>query len=293
MGKHVLILNGKEKNGMADPQKRKKVPDHGKKRKRRRKKMRLAELVLIVIFAGIFLFSAGQLAGIALEYHRGSAEYGALAANYVRYEESRDEPEAAGGQPGDFPKIEVDFEALEAVNEDFRAWLVIPALSLEYPVVQGDDTSYYLTHTFEREENSSGAIFMDEDASADFSDRNTFLYGHNMKNGSMFGKLKKFIREEKLCESDPYFYLFTKGGAYRYRIAAYYVTEDGSDAYLLPDNAEQAEKYLEKAMKRSLCRCADVLPENAPIVTLSTCYGAAGGTQRFVVHGVQEERIEY
>lgn len=274
----------------ADPKKRKKASAQGRKRKRRKKRMRPAELILIVIFAGIFLFSAGQLLMIFLEYHQGSAEYGALAETYVEYGKSGSEME---DQPGDFPEISVDFEALEEVNGDFRAWLVIPALSVEYPVVQGEDTSYYLTHTFEGEENSSGAIFMDEGASADFSDRNTFLYGHNMKNGSMFGKLKQFVRDEALCESDPYFYLFTKEGAYRYRIVSYYVTEDGSDTYVLPDSAEQAAQYLERVRAKSPYRCEDALPEGAPVVTLSTCYGAAGSTQRFVVHGVQDKKMEY
>ena len=74
---------------------------------------------------------------------------------------------------------------------------------------------------------------------------------------------------------------------------ACYVTEDGSDAYMLPESAEQAEKYQEKAMAASLYRCREVLPEDAPVVTLSTCYGKAGGTQRFVVHGVQDKVKEY
>lgn len=139
---------------------------------------------------------------------------------------------------------------------------------------------------------------MNKGAADDFSDWNTFLYGHNMKNGSMFGRLKQFVRDGSLCDSDLYFYLFTKEAAYRYRIAAFYVTEDGSDAYMLPESAEQAEKYLEKAMAASLYRCGEVLPEDAPpedapVVTLSTCYGAAGSPQRFVVHGVQDKVKEY
>lgn len=118
----------------ADPKKRKKASAQGRKRKRRKKRMRPAELILIVIFAGIFLLSAGQLLMIFLEYHQGSAEYGALAETYVEYGKSGSETE---DQPGGFPEISVNFEALEEVNGDFRAWLVIPALSVEYPVVQG------------------------------------------------------------------------------------------------------------------------------------------------------------
>lgn len=278
---------------MTDSGKHKKASAHGKKKRGRRKRMRPAEIVLTLVFTGLFVFSAVQLLLIFGEYQRGSSEYEKLAEEYVRFESGKDGTADAGYQPEDFPAVEIDFDALEAVNGDFRAWLEVPALSLGYPVVQGKDDSYYLTHTFEKKENSSGAIFMNEGASGDFSDWNTFLYGHNMKNGSMFGRLKQFVRDGSLCDSDPYFYLFTKKAAYRYRIAAFYVTEDGSDAYMLPENAEQTEAYLKKAMTASLHRCREVLPEDAPVVTLSTCYGKAGSPQRFVVHGVQDKVKEY
>ena len=276
---------------MADSGKDKKNLKYGKKKRGRRKRRRPAEAVLMFIFAGIFVFSAVQLLLIFGEYKQGSSEYEKLAEEYVQFEEKKTAD--AGEQAGEFPAVGIDFDALESVNGDFRAWLEVPVLSLGYPVVQGKDDSYYLTHTFEKKENSSGAIFMNKGAADDFSDWNTFLYGHNMKNGSMFGRLKQLIRDGSLCDSDPYFYLFTKEAAYRYRIAAFYVTEDGSDAYMLPESAEQAEKYLEKAMAASLYRCREVLPEDAPVVTLSTCYGKAGGTQRFVVHGVQDKVKEY
>lgn len=184
---------------MTDSGKHKKASAHGKKKRGRKKRMRPAEIVLALIFAGVFVFSAVQLLLIFGEYQRGSSEYGRLAEEYVRIE--GDGTADAGYQPEDFPAVEIDFDALESVNGDFRAWLEVPALSLGYPVVQGKDDSYYLTHTFEKKENSSGAIFMNKGAADDFSDWNTFLYGHNMKNGSMFGRLKQFVRDGSIAVS--------------------------------------------------------------------------------------------
>ena len=80
----------------------------------------------------------------------------------------------------------------------------IPPIS--YPIVQGEDDVYYLTHTFNNTENSAGSIFMETLNSADFSDVHTILYGHNMKNGSMFGTLMEYESPSYLVAHPPDFY---------------------------------------------------------------------------------------
>ncbi|MDO4291807.1 MAG: class B sortase [Eubacteriales bacterium] len=253
--------------------------------RRSRGRMGLPEKLLLVVLGCGFLFCGWKLFGILAEYRAGTQEYSSLAGRYVTQETQESRAEQEQSRSGEFPQISVDYDALTAANGDFRAWLVIPVLDLEYPVVQGTDNDYYLTHTFEKQTNSSGAIFMDSVSSPDFSDYNTFIYGHNMKNGSMFGSLKSFVREEQLCGSDPYFYLFTKEATYQYRIVSYYVTQDQSDTYYLPAGAQDAADYRERMEKKSLYQ-SDAETEQAPMVTLSTCYGASGSPDRFVVHGV-------
>ena len=240
------------------------------------------------------MISAVQLGKIFWEDKAGTDEYGALEASYVlkgedfgvpdKKAEDKESTEEAK-DPG-FPDIQVDFAALEGINGDFLGWLYIPALEVEYPVVQGADNDYYINHTFENKINRAGAIFMDAQASPDLSDYNTVIYGHNMRNRSMFGSLKLFIQDEELCKSNPYFYLYTPDAVYRYLIASYYVTREGSQTYTLPGTAEQYEKYRTYMLHSTPYRSEIELPAQGNIVTLSTCYGKAGGDQRFVVHGI-------
>ncbi|MFR2213338.1 MAG: sortase domain-bontaining protein [Ruminococcus sp.] len=72
------------------------------------------------------------------------------------------------------------------MNPEIIAWIRIPDTRIDYPVVQGTDNEYYLKHTFKKTEHVAGSIFLDKDNSPDFSNRKSILYGHNMKDGSMF-----------------------------------------------------------------------------------------------------------
>lgn len=265
----------------------------GKKHKRKRKnRWSPLEIGILAIAAVMLCVSGFQLISILMEYKAGSDAYDDLRKKYVRVvgekvekQEERAEPDSNPQEEG-FPKLVIDFDQLLAINEAMTGWIYIPALDIEYPVVKGTDNVYYLNHTFERKENNAGAIFMDCDADPLMTDYNTFIYGHNMKNGSMFGKLKSFIRDEKLCDSQPYIYYFTREKTYQYLIVSYYVTQDGSYSYCLPGNDTEYEDYLNYILTNSVHKCTKDIPRGEPILSLSTCYGSAGGTQRFLVHGI-------
>ena len=87
---------------------------------------------------------------------------------------------------------EIDFEGLRAINGDVVAWIQIPGIGVDYPVVQGKDNEHYLHYTFDGKTNKEGSIFLDYRNRADFTDSKVIIYGHNMKDGSMFSNLKKF-----------------------------------------------------------------------------------------------------
>ena len=254
------------------------------------------DIIIMAVAVCVLAVSLVKLAGIFLEYKAGTDEYSALSEQFAVHETAQDKGQEERGQAvpaeleeGYFPQLQVDFEALKSLNNDLRAWIYIPALEVEYPVVQGSDNDYYLTHTFEKKENKAGAVFMDSEASPQLTDYNTIIYGHNMKNGSMFGKLKKFVRDNTLCEGNPYFYLFTEEKNYKYLIISYYVTVDGGKTYFCPADADGHSEYLSLILKNSIFKSGIDYAKDAPIVTLSTCYGASGGDQRFVVHGVLVE----
>jgi sortase B len=103
----------------------------------------------------------------------------------------------------------VDFEALWAVNEDVCAWLYIPGASISMPIMQHPtDNSYYLTHDAEKNSSSSGAIFIEDYNSADFTDMCTVVYGHRMYSGEMFGTLQATYSDEETFDASKYIVVY-------------------------------------------------------------------------------------
>lgn len=304
-GNEQAHLCGSQENIMAGGKKRITGDNHNKqsvrkqnRRKKSRRKQSPLETGILVIAAVVLCFSGFQLISIFLEYRAASDAYDSLRDRYVRVnseavesrtaetEQEAESQELQGLQVESFPDLAIDFEQLSSINEAMTGWISIPVLDLEYPVVKGTDNSYYVNHTFEKKENSAGSIFMDCNADPQMTDYNTFFYGHNMKNGSMFGTLKNFIRNPALCDSRPYFYYFTREKTFQYRIISYYVTEDGSYSYFLPGNDEEYGDYLDYILTNSVYKCTREIPEEGTILSLSTCYGRTGGTQRLIVHGI-------
>ena len=188
-----------------------------------------------------------------------------------------------------FPEVEVDCQGFEAVNDDFVGFLLYEDADIHLPVVQEDEEDEYLHKTFQGFENPAGCTFIFNDADAEFNN-SLVVYGHNMKNGSMFGSL--FNVNEK--RDNPYFYVYTEDGAKKYRVISAYTCEASDpDVYQMPSD-EDYDAYLQRALENG--RYDDVveftdremyaMEQHAPIVTLSTCHGAAGTTTRFVVSGI-------
>ena len=128
--------------------------------------------------------------------------------------------------------IQVDFEKLSKVNSDICAWIRFeePAV-INYPIVQGEDNEKYLTTTFEGVENGAGCLYIDADNNGDFSDKNTFIYGHYIKNGHMFGSLGKY-KDEEYYNKHSFFDIYTPDGKMgRYLIFAVTVVNASSDSY--------------------------------------------------------------
>ena len=249
-----------------------------------------ASNLLLVFFVAVFIFAASKLLLIYLDYHKADSEYAQIETKYVQPEAPADTGGDTGEESMEIP-FRVDFDALAAENPDTVGWVYVGACDISYPIVLGEDNEYYLHNTFEKQANNAGAIFMDFENSPDFTDFNTFVYGHNMKNGSMFGKLKKFYQEENLWGENPFFYIYLKDGIVKkYTIFSYYITTDDSDSYIQALSEEALELYVEKVRSRS-ARTVDIsgFDSGTPIVTLSTCSGPAGGNKRLLVHGILTE----
>lgn len=204
----------------------------------------------------------------------------------IELEEAEEKKELAlNTNRADFPEMEVDFKALREKNQDTVGWLYVGSCGISYPIVQGEDNDYYMHHTFEGNANSSGAIIMDFRDDKYMKDWNTFIYGHNMKNGSMFGSLKKLLNDETLYDKDPYIYVYLPGYIYRYKIFSYYKDKPDSKMYWTADTLQEYRQYIRDALSLSVRDCNVETSEDNNMVTLVTCSGSGEGKMRFFVHG--------
>lgn len=168
----------------------------------------------------------------------------------------------------------VDFAALAAINPDTVGWIVVPGTGVNYPIVQGEDNDHYLNHLFDGRRNSAGAIFVDRYNRPGWGDRHTIIYGHNMRNGSMFGELSRF-RAQDFFDAHPTALLITPGQNYAIRLFAAYVTDVYAPAWRLgfADDDVFATWLAESRSRSEVYSGLEVRPYDQ-VVTLSTCSGA-------------------
>lgn len=185
----------------------------------------------------------------------------------------------------------IDFDALKAKNPDVCAWITVPNTNVDYPILQsqpGEDNDYYLTHSWERKRSSAGAIYIQRNNSNQITDRNTVIYGHNMKNKTMFRTLHNF-RDPKFFAANEYFTIYTPGHIKTYRIFSAYRYDNRHilNSFDFSDKAVFAE-YLKFATNpNSLIKNVrkDVkVTADDQIVTLSTCI--SDKRYRYLVQGV-------
>ena len=183
----------------------------------------------------------------------------------------------------DAASLEIDFDALKQVNGDIIGWILFDNNGISYPILQGKDNEKYLYRLADGTKSKAGSIFMDAACSPDFSDAHTIIYGHNMKNLSMFGKLKWYQTKRRYYENNRYFTIYTPDRVLRYEIFSWYEANADDMVYQVgfqPDGFFLT--FIEKMVKRSSRNTGVTVDENDKIVTLSTC--SANG-KRFVVHG--------
>ena len=276
--------------------------------RRRKRTKTLGDVIrLIVMLAAlaVFLYSGYTLYGFYKEYKKSSDEYDNLENSYAADQEQESEnidnledddalQSISGqevrtvledGEEKTLPvlKNQIDFTQLLSVNSDIVGWLRIRALDISYPVVQGKDNDYYLHRTFEKTDNFAGCLFVNSYNMGDFTDQNTIIYGHNMKNGSMFGKLKNF-NDPEVFKKSRYFWIFTPDFIYQYRIFSASVVDKTGLTYQISFTDDEFDQFISRAYSNSVVDNQDVtVTKEDRIVTLSTCTG--DDSTRFVVMG--------
>lgn len=240
--------------------------------------MKAVYVVFMILFAGIFLFS---IMGI-FSYHKEAGQNAKETREVIR-EVTRGMPEDNGDKT---TVQQIDFAKLKQINEDAIGWIVFNDPYINNPLVQTNDNSYYLKHSFRKKENAAGCLFVDS-RNESFDDRNVVIYGHNMLDRTMFGSLKD-VFEEKFREEpgrDMIRITDTQQHIREYKIFSYYMTGEESDysTTSFPDAAAYAE-FLGKITARSVRKPDFSVTADDHILTLSTCAGAAGTNKRRVIH---------
>lgn len=190
------------------------------------------------------------------------------------------------------PEKTVDFDNLqETVNKDIYAWIYIPDTMIDYPVLQhASDNAYYLNYNLDGSRGYPGCIYTENYNAKDFEDFVTVIYGHNMKDGSMFAGLHKYADSE-YAESHPYIYIYTPDDMLVYEVFSAHETTDEHILYAHNwfEQKSDFEKYIEDS--KGVRSMGSVLMEDVEVdgddhvLTLSTCISAKPNN-RFVVQGV-------
>lgn len=178
----------------------------------------------------------------------------------------------------------VDFNKLKEQNNETVAWIKVNNTNVEYPVVRATNNSFYLNHSFDKSKNSSGWIFADYKNKFDNTDKNIVIYGHNMRDDSMFGSLKNILNSDWYNnEENTNIALYTENEKYIYKVFSIYKIES-EDYYIKTEfsNDNEFEKFIKTLKKRSIKNFNIDISKEDSILTLSTC--ANNNKYRVVLH---------
>lgn len=248
--------------------------------------------VILIVALGVLAFAGFKLYSIYHEYNKGDNSYNDLQG-FVKLIETESKESTESEETLEVEEMEkdpfyIDFEELLKKNGDLIGWIRIDdPVNISYPIMQSEDNNFYLRRLFDKTHNILGSIFMDFNCNSDLKDQNTIIYGHNTKNGSMFGGLKKWQDKEEF-DKNPYFYIYTPDGlSYEYKICGISVTDAESFHYQYSfENDDTFTEWEEQIQNDSLYDTGVVLDEESEIVTLSTCTNRVE-EERLVVHGLK------
>lgn len=182
--------------------------------------------------------------------------------------------------------IKIDFKSLKEQNSDVIAYIKVNGTNIDYVVVKGNDNSYYLKHNFNKEYNIAGWIFADYHNKFDETDKNIVIFGHNTKDGSMFGTLKNVLDNSWQENKDNLeITLITEKGQYKYQVfSTYSITPEDYYINTIFNSDDEYSKFINKIKSRSNYDYNVEVDSNDKVLTLSSCIG--DGKKRVVLHGI-------
>ena len=221
--------------------------------------------ILLIIFLGLFIFSFYKIVCYFIESNNNKKTTDELiekaivnVENEENYEEEKNEYKIP---------FTVDFDVLKQQNKDIVGWIYAKDTPINNPVLQSNDNMYYLKKLITGEYNSAGSLFMDYRNDSKMQNGNTIIYGHNMKNGTMFGSLQKY-KNQDYYETHKLMYYFTPEKNYLVRIFCACTESTDSKIYTF-NNLTQST--IDNIIKKSNFTSDVTVTENDKIITLSTC----------------------
>ena len=248
---------------------------------------RVLDWVIMIAFGATIGYLAFVLTTRYTQYGKGEKLYTQTQKEFTQETLKKDKVEESSTTPVAseqwYKKLYVDMENLQNVNSEIVAWLYFENEDISYPILHTTDNQKYLRTSYLGEELYSGSIFMETKNKVDFSDKHIILYGHNMKDLSMFGRLRFYREDSEYYKDHKYFQIITPNRYYRYQIISYNEVPATDKLYtVLRKNSEKVEAFV----KDNILVGSNVFDTSSPYdnyVTLSTC---TVGENRFVVNAV-------
>lgn len=246
----------------------------GRKEKRRKRKKILIIKIAEIVFLILIVYSCIQIFKWFKSNNDNKKLMDEISSN-VEINQNIEDDESQ--------KYKVNFEELKTKNSDTVAWLKVENTNIEIPVVQASDNTYYLTHNFNKKYNKAGWIFADYKNKFDGTDKNIVIYGHNMRDNSMFGGLKDVIKEKWYNnEENKYITLITENEYQTYQVFSVYQIEAESYYIRTDFKNDEFSEFIETVTKRSKKDFNVKVTDEDTILTLSTC--ANNNKYRVVLH---------
>lgn len=258
-------------------------------------------IVLLAIFvcSNAMLFHEQQASLQGQDTYMAALELATEGTAGVSENTSISPPRMVAAQLGstvitDDPNLEflmsIDLDALQEVNPDVIGWFYIPGTNISYPLLQDDNNEYYMDYTWDNKASYVGSILMECRSDPSLTDFNTIVYGHNLKNKTMFSHLHMY-KQQSFWEAYPYVYIVTEQGIYRYQIFAAFEVPATSNVYRLRFHDEsQKSQYIDDSLAWNTLETGITPTTEDRILTLSTCTGVVK-TNRWVVQAVFEGQL--
>ena len=242
------------------------------------------KIILIFILLGIFFFFIYNI----INYLNNSSKNKKINDDLINVA-IKEIPQSTKTKDNDIKTkapIEVDFNKLKEINSNIAAWIYMENSIINYPVIKGNDNIFYLNHSIDGKYNPTGTLFIDYRNNENFDDVVTYIYGHHMKNNTMFGNLE-FFKEQSYYNEHKEMYLFTNLKEYKVDVFAGFTTDDGSIVYNYID-CNSNQEIVDFAKNNSDFETNVEIADKDKIVVLSTCsYDYENA--RYVVFGILRE----